>query len=345
MQPLLPFQRYAVLEAAAEHAAGHRAVLVVAPTGAGKTWLAARGIIRPAVLRGERVLCVAHRREIVRQLESACRANSVRVGLILSGERTDPWAPVQIASMQTLLHRRLPPAELVVIDEAHHVAAETYRDLERAIPHARLVGLTATPLRADGVPLDPPFSSMVVAAQPAELVETGRLVPVREVDVGHDEADAGTAPDVVADAWLEHARGLRTVTFAASRAHGRAIARALRERGVRVRYVDGDTDLDARDRALDELRRHAVDVLVNVAVYTEGWNEPLLGAVQVARPYRTLTPWLQAAGRGLRPVGRDDARWCRAKGLDVPNKRELVLLDHGGNLGRHGGPLVGRDWD
>lgn len=153
--------------------------LYVLPTGGGKTVIANDLILRN-VNRGERVLMLTHRREILRQTSLKIPIDH---GLIQAGLNIDLEYPVQVASIQTLWARcmrsnkvPLPHADLIIIDEAHHIAARTWRLILEAYPNARVIGLTATPCRADGRGLGNYFDELILGPQIPELIERGCLV-------------------------------------------------------------------------------------------------------------------------------------------------------------------------
>ena len=182
---LRPYQKDIVDRVAAEIAAGRRKPLIPLPTGAGKTVIAA-AIIAKAAAAGRRVLVIAHRREIVAQTVAKLYAAGVDAGIIQAGFPPRPGQPVQVASIQTLHARairgsamEMPPADILVIDEAHHARAETYQAVIDAYPGAIVIGLTATPCRRDGLGLGNIFDALVECPQVAALVEQGLLVPSR----------------------------------------------------------------------------------------------------------------------------------------------------------------------
>ena len=153
---LRPYQGDVINEARGKVAVGCRSVLLNAPTGAGKTVIGG-AIIKAAVDKGSRVLFLAHRRELIDQAVAKLWALAIDAGVILAGRPARPEQPVQVASVQALWARAFraskmqpPPAELVVVDEAHHVRARTYAQILEAYPAARILGLTATPCRGDG---------------------------------------------------------------------------------------------------------------------------------------------------------------------------------------------------
>ncbi|MFT4705473.1 MAG: DNA repair protein RadD [Bradymonadia bacterium] len=365
---LRPYQQSGV-HALQRASASHRAVLLVAPTGAGKTFFAARGLMLPAVQRGLRCLFVVHLREVVESTAKALSRLGIDAGIVMAGVTPSSHATCQVASIQTLDARKdYPHADVVIVDEAHRAASPTYRRLFAHYPKARLVGLTATPIRGDGKPLRPPdapFTALVQLCQAPDLVRDGFLVPVRaygadDADVERLKVDRKTndfdrtasakhmrRARVLADPvemWRKHAKGLRTVVFACNRSHGRELAQQYRDASIPAAYVDGQTKHRTRKESLERLRRGEVKVLVNCDVYTEGWDEPLLGCVQIVRPTRSVGRWLQMAGRGLRPITDQVRNECRAASIAVPTKKHLVLIDHGANLQRLGWPTAAREW-
>jgi superfamily II DNA or RNA helicase len=168
-----------------EIAAGRRRILLVAPTGAGKTVIAAARIAQE-IAHGRRVLFLAHRRELIQQASAKLYAIGVDHGIVQAGFPTRPGEKVQVASIPTL-HRRavrttvmdLPPADLVVVDETHHVRARSYRQILDAYPDAVILGLTATPCRGDGRGLGNVFEVIVECPPVAELIELKFLVTTR----------------------------------------------------------------------------------------------------------------------------------------------------------------------
>lgn len=302
-----------------------RRVLLVAPTGFGKTATAAV-LIERAVARGRKVVFAVHRREIVLDTHRRLTAAGVRAGLVMAGEPAAD-APVQVASVQTLAAREEhPPADLVVWDEAHHVAAESYREIARAYPEAWHLGLTATPERSDGAGLGDAFDRLVVGASVRELTEGGYLAPC-DVVAPSRRQDGALAMDP-ADALTEHAAGRPAVAFSATVRESLALAVRLRERGVRAEHLDGETPAKDRDAILRRFAEGRVDVVSNVFVLTEGWDCPRAEVCLLARGAGSVGTYLQMVGRALR---------------HRPGKRAL-LLDLVGAVHEHGMPDEDRAW-
>jgi superfamily II DNA or RNA helicase len=154
-------------------------------TGGGKTVVVA-AIVAEAVAAGGRVLFIAHRRELIQQASAKLHAAGVDHGIIQAGFPTRPGERVQVASISTIYARairssimELPPADLVVVDEAHHAAARTYRKLIGAYPRSIILGMTATPCRGDGLGLGDIFEELIEGPPVADLTADGFLLPVR----------------------------------------------------------------------------------------------------------------------------------------------------------------------
>lgn len=316
-------------------------ILLVAPTGAGKTVMAVE-LARAALSKGRRVLFVAHRKELIDQ---AClRLGAIPHGVIMAGRRTDPLMPVQVASIQTLSRRVAPPADLVIVDEAHRAAADSYRALLAQYPRSISVGLTATPWRTDGRGLADLFDSSVLVESPRALIEKGYLchyrawaweVPdlrgVRTVAGDYDArgleqvmSSARIVGNVVAE-WVKAAPG-PTVVFAVNRAHSRFLTAQFVAAGVAAEHVDGDSP--DRDDIVARFRAGGFPVLCNCNILSEGFDLPDIACVVLARPTKSLAMYLQQVGRGLRPA---------------PGKT-LRIHDHAGCFSSMGTPDQERDY-
>lgn len=349
MRQLRPYQQRALDTLRAHVAAGKRRILMVCPTGGGKTALAG-AIVASARQFGNRVLFFAHRKELVEQpLAEFARWGVTECGVMRADdERTSRAAPVQIASVQTLARRDLPPADVVFVDEAHRAAGDTYRRILDAYPEAIIIGLTATPCRLDGKPLGDVFEVLEIAATYSELISDGHIVaPVvyssldqpdlskvhtRNGDFAEDELVLEMLkPQVlgsIVSEWQKHAGGRRTVVYACTIEHSLEIVSRFLSAGIRAAHLDGATRLDERAAILARLESGALQVVSNCQVLTEGWDCPPVKCVQMARPTKSLTLYMQTVGRALRP-------W---------NGVRPVVIDHGGNVARHGMPHEDREW-
>lgn len=352
------YQVAAVAEIDARVAAGSTRVLCVAPTGAGKSVVIGM-VTRAAVERGEPVVILQHRRELLDQnLDKILRAGVPRAwtGVIMGDDaRRNPGARVQVASVDTLRgwvgRRGLPPARWVVIDEAHRAAAESYQKIVRAYPGAVVLGMTATPWRLDGKGLADHFDDAIVVTTIPELVAQGYLVPCRcfthpqgpdlsSVSVRHgDFAEEQLAQVMrsslllgnVVEQYKARAAGRAALGFAVNVEHAQDLARVCAEAGIAAVAIHGGTDADARARALADLRAGRVQIVWNCQLFTEGTDLPEVKALILCRPTLSRALAFQMLGRGMRPAPATGFADC-------------VVLDHAGVLPIHGHPLEPQDY-
>ena len=303
---------------------GYGAGLVVLATGLGKTWLSAFDSDR---LEFHRVLFVAHREEILNQAIETfrrCRPKS-RLGRY-SGQEKDLNADVVFASIQTLGRvehlRQFPPDafDYVVIDEFHHAAARTYRNLIAHFTPKFLLGLTATPDRMDGADLlGLCEENLVFRCNAFEGIEGGLLSPFSyfgvpdEVDYsnipwrssGFDETEltAALATGARAANALEQLKkhgGSRTLAFCCSQRHAGFMADYFTKVGLRAVAVHSGTGSAPRSSSLEKLQSGDVDVVFAVDMFNEGVDVPNIDTVLMLRPTESATIWMQQFGRGLR---------------------------------------------
>lgn len=343
---LRPYQETAIDALRSALADGAKRVLLTLPTGAGKT-LTATAIIAMARERGLSVLFVVHLRELVDQtVKALARCGITHVGVMRGDDgRADPTAPVQIASIQTLARRKPPQADLIFLDEAHRSISRIYRAVWDQYPSSYVIGLTATPCRTDGRPLNERYERLVVAATYSELIAGGfiadplvvapRLLPdlsgVRKVGGDYDEGELtaamGALVGEIIPTWQRHAGGERTVVFAVGIDHSKDIVARFLDAGIPAEHLDGTTPGGERAAILERLRSGETKVVSNCAVLTEGFDMPAIRCAVLARPTLSLVLHMQTAGRALRP---GDVR--------------PVIIDHAGNIGRHGMPHEDRVW-
>jgi len=354
---LWPYQEDTVEEFERKVAEGIRRILMVAPTGSGKTLIASE-IIKRAVAKYQRSLFIAHRDELLTQARDKLKSFGVTAGIIKAGRDKDarPQALVQVASAQTLHARavraqtmELPTAEIVFVDEGHHVRARTYQTIIEAYPNAIIVGLTATPCRGDGRGLGNIFEVMIECPQIPELIKLKHLVPVkifappspnlRGVEVAstgdyvvNQLSDRMNTDALVGDFiehWLRHAERRRTIAFAVDVAHSVDITDELIKSGVRAEHLDGSTPQANREAILGRLASGETEVVCNVGVLTEGFDCCDVGCIALVRPTRSLGLFRQMIGRGLRPA---------------EGKTDVIILDHSGGVHRHGRPDDVIEW-
>lgn len=344
MQTLRPYQ-IATFAEQQRLARQHRRLLVVLPTGGGKTTVAVHNI-KSAVSKGYKVLFVAHRTELIEQC--AQRLGDIEHGIIKAGHPARLDRPVQVASVQTLIKRPYWGGEkmLVYRDEAHRRAAATDEQVFARYEHAYHVGLTATPYRLDGKGLGGYYDAIVECVTPGDLIDSGFLVdptvyaaPEPDMKGVRKRAGEYVAADLqdgctklvgeVVPTWRKRAEGLSTIVFAVDRAHSQRIVEAFTEAGVPAMHIDGTTPPKIRRRALRRLATGELLVISNCDLLTEGFDGASycpegetyrpLACLIAARPTASMGLWFQMVGRITRP-----------------GKAEAIVLDHGGNTTRHG---------
>lgn len=299
--------------------------LVQMPTGCGKT-----ATFTHIPRNGGRILVLAHREELVRQ---PARYYDCPVGFEIAAERSH-GEDVVIASVQSLVNRldrfALDEFNKIITDEAHHAAASTYRKIYDHFTPEKHIGFTATPNRGDKAKLDDVFSEIIFQRDLRWAIESGYLCDIYclRVNIGFDlsavhsrngdyapgeldEAMDGTA-DAIAQAYREHAKGA-TLIFAVSVHQAEEIAKRITGAVV----VTGKT----KDRAniIERFTRREIPCIVNVMVFTEGTDIPLVETVIIARPTQSEALYTQMVGRGLRTH---------------PEKEKLILIDCVGITGK-----------
>jgi DNA repair protein RadD len=340
MMSLRDYQVHAVQQIDAANSA-----IYVLPTGGGKTVVFA-SLIEMLAKRGERVLVIVHRHEILNQTSRKLSELNIEHGIIRAGLVVDLSYSVQLASIQTLSRRtssgklEWPKADAVFVDECHHARARTWLAALNAYPDARRYGFTATPCRGDGRGLGDLFDDLIIGPQVAELQRSGHLVGVKyfapaKIDLRGVRTQQGdyavgklasrmNRADLVGDIvtqWHRLAERRRTIVFAVDIGHSVHIRDEFVNAGVRCEHLDGGTPREERDAILSRLASGETEIVTNCMVLTEGFDCPPVGCIVLARPTKQIGLFRQMAGRGLRPA---------------EDKANLILIDHSGAVHRHG---------
>ena len=359
----------------------HQSVMVQMPTGTGKTILLAEAIREefrinkfkinkfkiqnPSAVASGGVLVVAHRRELIDQISRTLDKFGIEHGLIVSGKPVDETKQVQVASIQTLTRRPLPTSpkgeelfapSLIIIDEAHHAQAKTYRKLWEQWPEARFLGLTATPCRMGGQSFTDLFDTLLQSKSITDFIAEGWLSDFEYMSVRPDnivlnrvrsltkrgaDGDYQTkemalvldCPESIAhlyECYASFARGKKGIVYAIDKAHARHISEYYCAQGVRCCWIEAKTPVKERQQLVEDYRRGMIDIIVNVDIFSEGFDCPEVEFIQLARPTLSLSKYLQQVGRGMRVS---------------PGKPHVLILDNVGLYQTFGLPTVERDWE
>jgi len=348
MRALRPHQSKAIALLRDALRSGSKRPMLMAPTGAGKTVLAA-SIIDLARTKGSRVIFTVPAITLVDQTVREFYAEGIRdVGVIQADHpMTDASKPVQIASIDTLRRRELPPAQLVIVDEAHRKSAflESWLADEDWLD-VPFIGLSATPWSKG---LGRLYDRLIIAATTAELIEKGYLSRFRVFAPSHPDLSGvrtargdyveselseamrrGTLVADVVETWLRQAERRPTLCFAVDRVHAKTLQTQFLAAGVRCGYLDARTPTLEREAIRKQFQAKELEVVCNVGVLTTGvdWD---VRCIVLARPTKSEILYTQIIGRGLRTAeGKDD---CLARDTLVLTDRgevriQDVTLDH-----------------
>ena len=325
----------------------HRSVMVQMPTGTGKTMVLAE-LVKQLMMKDEgvRILIVAHRRELIEQIKATIKRMKM------------DSRNITVESIQTI-SRRIATIEfapsLVVIDEAHHALAKTYKRMWETWPDAKFLGLTATPCRLNGKGFTDLFDLLVQSWDIPTFIKEKWLSTYDFVSIKADsrtqqlisslkkrgadgdyqvkEMDAvlNKRPSIerLYNCVMEYAHNRKGFIYAININHARSIAEYYQSQGVHAVAIDSHTPVKERERIISSFRSGGLQVLVNVDIFSEGFDCPDVEFIQLARPTLSLAKYLQMVGRGLRP----------SKG-----KKNCMIIDNVGLYRVFGLPSQIWDW-
>jgi superfamily II DNA or RNA helicase len=355
-----PYQKETI-DGMARASVHHRAVLGVSPTASGKTITMLAKAARIITKRKERVYLCAHRIELCEQAAAKAAKMGLEYGFIAAGKPTNPGALLQICMVQSLARRLNQISDnqypsYLMVDEAHHATAGTYRQIMDAFPHAKVFGYTAPPRRADGTGMGDVFGALVQVTNEAGLIAQGylskpryRVAPadltgIRTQGGEYSMSDAEKVyskrslyRDLIGK-WFQYAEGQPTVVFNPTVKVSKEIAAEFCERGVPAVHLDADTDPGERRQILEDFASGKYLVICNVALFTEGWDAPNISCVILNRPTQSWALYMQMVGRGARPTAGFDATTAeeRLAAIAASSKPHFLVIDLGGNLKEHG---------
>lgn len=342
-------------------------ILYQMPTGTGKTRLFT-SIIRDINLWGLkngirfRILIIAHRSELIEQSSLSLNKYHIKHGVLAGTLKNlrDLSLPIQVASIQTITH----PSNLyllddlsfdfIIIDEAHHSIAKSYKKLWNYCPKSKKLGVTATPWRMDNSGFTQIFDAFVPSMPIKKFIQKGWLAPYQYYSIPKNsellnridsitdfdyEGDYNSSAliDVMDnnhiraqlyDSYQRLAYSKKGIIYSISRAHSEHICEQFRSHGVRIESIDGLTPPRTRKMLIKQFKDGDIDIIVNVDIFSEGFDCPNIEFIQLARPTRSLVKYIQQVGRGLRKNGD---KCC-------------IILDNVGMYAQFGLPDINRDW-
>jgi len=369
MYPLRPYQIQVNRDTTEAYKAGRRSILVVVPTGGGKTVmftdLAAR-----ASRKNNSVLILTHRQEILAQTLEKLHAFGVTSGQVAAG-RIMTKNPIKVGMVQTVVNRLhlIPEPRVIIIDEGHHAVANSWRKTLSAYPGALKLFYTATPERLDGRGLGDICDCMIQGPDIIQMVADGWLVmpmiktpdkqQIKNFHITRGDFDKNeqkeflTGRAIVGDVIEHHRKYLRhqpTISFVVNLAHGAAMEGIYRDAGIKAKLIQGGQKYMAeRKRACQELADGSLEILISCDVISEGFDVPVCAGCHLLRRTMSLGLYLQQAGRTLRPIYAPgyclDTRPGRLATIKNGPKPVSYILDFVGNYLLHGHVMERREWD
>lgn len=342
-------------------------VMFQMPTGTGKTRLftsiisdiKAWGILTQ---KEPKILIIAHRVELIEQISENLNRYKVTHGIIASGKERNLRPFVQVASIQTITHRTNKDVanslgvDFIIIDEAHHSTANSYKKLWELYPKAKKLGVTATPWRMNHLGFTSIYDKLIVSKSIKEFIDEGWLAPysyysikdnsrIRQNINGIDEFDIEGDYKISAlervmdkvsiranllDSYLKFAKGKKGIIYSISRKHSDHICEEYKHAGINIVRIDSETPKEERRTYVQRFKNGQIDIIVNVDIFSEGFDCPDIEFIQLARPTKSLVKYLQQVGRGLRLTS---------------NKDKCVILDNVGSHIEFDLPNADRDWN
>ena len=340
-------------------------VMLQMPTGTGKTYLFTsliNDIINTYKLAHKdiKILIVAHRTELLDQISATLNKFGISHGFIQGAREQYLWKRVQVGSIMSLLTDKnyynvcRQKFDYIIVDEAHHSLADTYIRLFGLFPNAKKLGVTATPWRLNHESFLSLYQYLIVSPQISWFINNNLLSDFDYVSIKQDSevqklvdrsevvstGDFSNADldnmfnnqrirSKLYESYLQFANGRKGIIYAINKCHAAMIAELYSSQGVKAMAIDCDTPRDVRQEMITAFKNGEISVLVNVDIFTEGFDCPDVNFIQLARPTKSLSLYLQQVGRGLRIV---------------EGKEKTIILDNVGLYNYFGLPDANRKW-
>ena len=341
-----------------------RSVMLQMPTGTGKTRLFSsllNDIQNYSTHHNVVIVSVVmvHRQELVEQIIGELYKNyGLEAGMIQAGFKQDIERNIQVASVQTLSRRlhiwKEKQFDIIIVDEAHHVPAESYKNIINSYPNAKLLGVTATPYRLSGEGFTEIFEELIISPSIKQFIEKGVLSQYdyysvrenseiqRELDNittfqngDYTDADMTRVCDndhiraQIVETYQKYALGKKGIIYTINKTHNKNLCADFNKVGIKTVAIDSQTPSEIRKGYIEDFKSGLIDIICNVNIFSEGFDCPDIEFIQLARPTQSLSMYLQQIGRGLRA----------SKG-----KEKCLFLDNVGLYNHFGLPSANRKW-
>jgi len=344
----------------------HRSLMLQMPTGTGKTRLFSSIVkdlhnLAIELRKAIKILILVHRKELLDQVsETIGYKYNIAHGIIMSKHWQQKKMPIQIASVQTLSRRLLQWTEkkfdYIIIDEAHHATATSYNNICSSFPDAKILGVTATPYRLNGDSFNLMFEKLITSQSINEFIRQKYLSDyqyfsirpdslvqrsinnIDEFDINGDYSEKAMLQVIdnkyvradILKAYKSYATGKKGIIYTINKKHNKDICEIFENEGIKAKAIDSDTNIDERAEIVNQFKSGKIDVLCNVNIFSEGFDCPDIEFIQIARPTKSMSLYLQQVGRGLRPH---------------PNIDKVIFLDNVGSYNSFGLPSLDRNWE
>jgi len=325
-------------------------LMVQAPMGYGKTHILAT-LTEYFIKQNQKVWILVHRKELIYQSLEKLSKLGIEASVIQSEFDFEHNNPVQVVSIQTAVRKlkTFKAPDIIICDEAHHSPAPTYKRIYDNFSKAKLIGLTATPIRTAGEGFDKIFQEMICGKTAEELIKMNYLslpkIYSRPIKFNLDEIKVKRGDyenselykqmnkrEIYGDfiqTYNKFAKNKQTIAFAVNIEHSKNIVKSFNDANISAVHIDGKTPNKIRDQIISDFRVGKYQVLSNVDLISEGFDVPDCECIILARPTKSLTKYLQMVGRGMRIAD---------------NKDFAIILDHSDCVKMHGFPQQNRKW-
>ena len=295
---------------------GYQNQLMVLPTGGGKTTVFG-SLIDHWYNENKKCIVIVHRVELVDQVVETLARFGIQCGIIAGGYPRDYAKQVQVGMIQSIPQNIPIKFDYIVIDECHHCVSSTYQKLWGIFPEAQRLGVTATPIRTDGLGFNDHFQTMIDLYSLPWLIENGYLVKpkhyfcceLKEIRVQDGDYDFTEMSKImrserhisdVIESYQKYCPGRRAVVFAVDVAHSKILVERFLAVGIRAEHIDGELDPKERKAIIKRFKTGVTTVLCNFNIISEGFDVPAIEAVILAKRSKSLSWYLQSIGRALR---------------------------------------------